>query len=111
MLAAFYSVPTSLFRIYGGVLSDRSGARAAPYWTFGVGIVSTSMLSYPPTTIIDGIRKPIRLSTRLGLTKRGGREREPIPDPGPRPPQLQQRVHEQLQAERHSSTRTAARSQ
>lgn len=83
MLAAFYSVPTSLFRIYGGVLSDRSGAQAVPYWTFGVGIVSTSMLSHPPTTIIDGIRKPIRFSTHLGLTKRGGRDRNPylIQDP------------------------------
>ena len=69
MLAAFYSVPASLFRIYGGVLSDRYGARAVLYWTFGVGIVSTFMLSYPPTTyIIEGIREPIRFSTSLGLT-------------------------------------------
>ncbi|GJE69456.1 hypothetical protein CHKEEEPN_0984 [Methylorubrum podarium] len=69
MLAAFYSVPASLFRIYGGVLSDRYGARAVLYWTFGVGVVSTFMLSYPPTTyIIEGIRGPIRFSTSLGLT-------------------------------------------
>lgn len=69
MLAAFYSVPASLFRIYGGVLSDRYGARAVLYWTFGVGILSTFMLSYPPTTyIIEGIREPIRFSTSLGLT-------------------------------------------
>ncbi len=69
MLAAFYSVPASLFRIYGGVLSDRYGARAVLYWTFGVGVVCTFMLSYPPTTyVIEGIREPIRFSTSLGLT-------------------------------------------
>ncbi|WAJ28158.1 nitrate/nitrite transporter [Antarcticirhabdus aurantiaca] len=69
MLAAFYSVPASLFRIYGGVLSDRYGARAVLYWTFAVGIVATFMLSYPPTTyIIEGIQGPIRFSTSMGLT-------------------------------------------
>ncbi len=68
MLAAFYSVPASLFRVYGGVLSDRYGARAVLYWTFAVGVVSTFMLSYPPTTyIIEGIREPIRFSTSMGL--------------------------------------------
>ena len=68
MLAAFYSVPASLFRIYGGVLSDRYGARAVLYWTFAVGIVATFMLSYPPTTyIIEGIQGPIRFSTSMGL--------------------------------------------
>lgn len=68
MLAAFYSVPASVFRIYGGQLSDRFGARAVLYWTFGVGVVTTFMLSYPPTTyIIDGLRGPITFSTRMGL--------------------------------------------
>ena len=36
MLAAFYSVPASLFRVYGGTPSDRYGARSVLYWTFGV---------------------------------------------------------------------------
>jgi len=68
MLAAFYSVPASLFRIYGGSLSDRYGARAVLYWTFGVSLVCTFMLSYPPTTyIIQGIEGPITLSTSMGL--------------------------------------------
>lgn len=68
MLAAFYSVPASLFRIYGGRLSDRFGARAVLYWTFGIAALCTFMLSYPPTTyIIDGIRGPIRFSTSMGL--------------------------------------------
>jgi MFS family permease len=68
MLAAFYSIPGSLFRIYGGKLSDRYGARAVMYWTFGVSVICTFMLSYPPTTyIIEGIAGPIQFSTSMGL--------------------------------------------
>ena len=68
MLAAFYSVPASLFRIYGGRLSDRYGARAVMYVTFGVSVLCTFMLSYPPTTyIIEGVRGPITFRTEMGL--------------------------------------------
>lgn len=68
MLAAFYSIPASLFRIYGGRLSDRHGARAVLYWTFGVSAVCLFMLSYPPTDyVIHGIRGPISFSTSMGL--------------------------------------------
>ncbi len=66
MIAAAYSVPASLFRIYGGHLSDRVGARTVMYWTFLVSIVATFLLSYPPTSyVIDGIDGPIsfRLAT------------------------------------------------
>ncbi|HEY0326469.1 MAG TPA: nitrate/nitrite transporter, partial [Allosphingosinicella sp.] len=68
MLAAFYSVPASIFRIYGGKLSDRYGARSVMYVTFGVGVLCTFMLSYPPTTyIIEGVRGPITFRTEMGL--------------------------------------------
>ena len=68
MLAAFYSVPASLFRIYGGRLSDRYGARSVMYVTFGISVLCTFMLSYPPTTyIIDGIHGPITFRTEMGL--------------------------------------------
>ena len=68
MLAAFYSVPASLFRIYGGKLSDRYGARSVMYLTFGVSVLTTFMLSYPPTTyIIEGVRGPITFTTEVGL--------------------------------------------
>lgn len=68
MLAAFYSVPASIFRIYGGKLSDRYGARAVLYVTFALSVVSTFMLSYPPTTyVIEGIRGPITFRTEMGL--------------------------------------------
>lgn len=68
MLAAFYSVPASLFRIYGGRLSDKYGARAVLYWTFGVSALCLFMLSYPPTDYtIHGVRGPISFSTSMGL--------------------------------------------
>jgi NNP family nitrate/nitrite transporter-like MFS transporter len=68
MVAAFYSVPASLFRIYGGKLSDRYGARSVLYVTFGVSVFCTFLLSYPPTTyMIEGIAGPITFSTSMGL--------------------------------------------
>lgn len=68
VLAAFYSVPASLFRAYGGHLSDRYGARSIMYWTFGVSVVCTFMLSYPNTDyVIHGIRGPISFTTSMGL--------------------------------------------
>ncbi|MEW5704656.1 MAG: MFS transporter [Pseudomonadota bacterium] len=68
MLAVFYSVPASLFRAYGGHLSDRYGARTIMYWTFGVSVLCTFMLSYPNTDyVIHGIRGPIAFSTSMGL--------------------------------------------
>lgn len=68
MLAAFYSVPASLFRVYGGKLSDRHGARVVLYWTFGISVLCTFMLSYPPTDYtIHGARGPIQFSTSVGL--------------------------------------------
>ena len=68
MLAAFYSVPASLFRIYGGKLSDRYGARSVMYVTFGVSVLCCFMLSYPPTTyIIEGVHGPITFRTSMGL--------------------------------------------
>ena len=68
MLAAFYSVPASLFRIYGGRMSDRYGARSVLYVTFAISVLTTFMLSYPPTTyIIEGVRGPITFRTEMGL--------------------------------------------
>ena len=68
MLAAFYAVPASLFRAYGGHLSDKYGARAVMYATFGVSAVCCFLLSYPKTDyIIHGIQGPIAFSTQMGL--------------------------------------------
>jgi MFS transporter, NNP family, nitrate/nitrite transporter len=50
-IGAAYSIPGSLFRAYGGVLSDRRGARTVMYWTFAVSAVATLLLSLPPSKI------------------------------------------------------------
>lgn len=68
IIAAAYSVPASLFRIYGGHLSDVYGARRVMYWTFGVSVVVTFILSYPPTEyIVQGIRGPMSFRLEAGL--------------------------------------------
>ncbi|MET3527985.1 MFS transporter [Phenylobacterium koreense] len=69
MVAAAYSIPASLFRIVGGWLSDRIGARKVMYLTFGVSLVCTFLLSYPPTTyVIDGVHGPIQFRLATNLT-------------------------------------------
>jgi NNP family nitrate/nitrite transporter-like MFS transporter len=50
--AAAFSIPGSIFRAYGGVLSDRIGARTVMYWTLGVSAVATFILSLPPANIL-----------------------------------------------------------
>jgi len=52
MTAAMFSLPASLFRAYGGHLSDRYGARTVMYWTFLVGVLCTFILSYPPADYV-----------------------------------------------------------
>lgn len=56
MIAAAYSIPGSIFRAFGGMLSDKKGARSVMYWMFGVSAVSTLILSMPagvtPTVFI-----------------------------------------------------------
>ena len=68
MAAASFSLSASLFRAYGGHLSDKFGARAVMYWTFGFSLIFLFMLSYPPTDyIIQGKDGPIAFSTSMGL--------------------------------------------
>ena len=68
MAAAAFSLSASLFRAYGGALSDRFGARTVMYWTFGFAIVLLVMLSYPPTDyVVHGKDGLIAFSTRMDL--------------------------------------------
>lgn len=68
MIAAAFSVPASLFRAYGGHLSDTYGARRVLYWTFLVSIVATFILSYPPTDyVVHGARGPVAFHLEMGL--------------------------------------------
>lgn len=45
MVAAAYSIPGSIFRALGGMLSDSKGARSVMYWMFAVSAVATLILS------------------------------------------------------------------
>jgi len=68
ILAALYSVPASIFRAYGGFLSDKYGARTIMYWTFGVSAFCCFLLSYPDTQyVVKGIEGPITFTINMGL--------------------------------------------
>src|SRR6185312_9243536 len=68
MLGAAYSIPGSLFRIYGGLLSDRVGARRVMYWSFGAAVLATFVLSYPATDyVVHGIHGDMAFSFGLGV--------------------------------------------
>lgn len=68
LIAACYSIPASLFRIVGGWLSDRIGARRVMYWTLGVSVACTFLLSYPTTRyVVSGIEGPIEFTLAMGV--------------------------------------------
>jgi len=67
MSAAAFSLSASVFRAYGGHLSDRFGARAVMYWCLGFSLVLLFMLSYPPTDyVVQGKDGPIAFTTEMG---------------------------------------------
>ncbi len=67
MVAALYSIPASLFRAYGGWLSDRHGARRIMYTTFIVSAICTFILSYPPTDyVVHGMKGDIVFTLAIG---------------------------------------------
>ena len=69
MLGAAYSVPASLFRVVGGVMSDTMGARRVLYITFGFSMLFAFLLAYPNTDyVVHGIKGPIVFSTSTGVT-------------------------------------------
>ncbi len=68
MLGAAYSIPASLFRAYGGHLSDKYGARRIMYWMFGVSVLITFILAYPPTDyIVQATKGPIHFHMATGV--------------------------------------------
>jgi len=64
VLAALYTIPGSLFRLLGGILSDRYGARRVMYWALGAGRVGR-------------VHVPAQLSAH-DLHDRGRTRRDPI---------------------------------
>ncbi|MEI8395922.1 MAG: nitrate/nitrite transporter [Rhodospirillaceae bacterium] len=68
MLGAAYSIPASIFRVVGGVMSDRLGARRVMYLTFGCSMIFALLLSYPDTDyVVHGIRGPISFTIHTGI--------------------------------------------
>lgn len=68
MIGALYSIPASIFRAYGGVLSDRIGARTVMYWSLAVSAVATLILSLPPTSyVMRGIKGDISSHFEIGV--------------------------------------------
>ncbi|TNE32295.1 MAG: NarK/NasA family nitrate transporter [Alphaproteobacteria bacterium] len=68
MIAAIYSIPASLFRMLGGWLSDKYGARTVMYWTFIMSVVCAFFLSYPTTHyVVEGIDRDISFTISMGL--------------------------------------------
>ncbi|MBX9462714.1 MAG: NarK/NasA family nitrate transporter [Aquamicrobium sp.] len=67
MIGAAYSIPASIFRAYGGVLSDRIGARTVLYWTFAVSALCCAVLSIPATDyVVQGINGQIAFHMAIG---------------------------------------------
>ncbi|HWG84042.1 MAG TPA: nitrate/nitrite transporter [Deinococcales bacterium] len=74
LLTALFIFPASLLRPVGGALSDRFGARRVMYWTFGLMLAATALLSAPEGHIVlylpakveaDGLREVMHY--RLGV--------------------------------------------
>ncbi len=69
MLTAAFALSGSIFRAYGGWLSDKWGARSVIYWTFFGSAVICFILSYPATSYtVDGIEGPITFDFAINLT-------------------------------------------
>ena len=68
MLAACYSIPASLFRVVGGWMSDKLGARKVMYWTFGVSVICCFLLAYPDTQyVVKGIKGDVTFHLAIGV--------------------------------------------
>ncbi|MDQ9090165.1 MFS transporter [Pseudoalteromonas haloplanktis] len=68
MIAALYTIPASLFRILGGWMSDKYGARKVMYWTFIASIICTFLLSYPSTEYaVKGIHQTYNFHFEITL--------------------------------------------
>lgn len=66
IFAGLYSLPGSVFRAFGGWMSDKWGARFVMYLTFIVSMVVLFIMSYPQTSYtVSGIRGPIEFNFGL----------------------------------------------
>lgn len=67
-LTALYALPASVFRAFGGWLSDRYGARVIMYLTFFASLVCLFLLAYPETRyVVQGKEGEIAFSMAMPL--------------------------------------------
>ncbi|GAA3908464.1 nitrate/nitrite transporter [Halomonas cibimaris] len=67
-LAALYTLPASVFRAFGGWLSDRYGARVIMYLTFFASLACLFLLAYPETRyVVQGKEGEIAFSMAMPL--------------------------------------------
>jgi NNP family nitrate/nitrite transporter-like MFS transporter len=70
LVAAAYSIPGSIFRVYGGLLSDQIGARKVLYLMFAVSAAATLILCLPggqPSAALPTISPPVFIGLLLVL--------------------------------------------
>lgn len=68
VFAGLYSLPGSIFRAFGGWMSDKWGARFVMYLTFIVSLIVLFVMSYPQTSYsIAGITGPIEFDFGLSV--------------------------------------------
>jgi MFS transporter, NNP family, nitrate/nitrite transporter len=63
-----FSLAGSVFRAFGGWLSDMYGARTVMYLSLGAAVIVTFIISYPQTDyVVHGIKGDIRFSLGIGF--------------------------------------------
>ena len=68
VFAGLYSLPGSIFRAFGGWMSDKWGARFVMYLTFVVSLIVLFVMSYPQTSYsVAGIEGPIEFDFGLSV--------------------------------------------
>jgi NNP family nitrate/nitrite transporter-like MFS transporter len=68
ILTTLFSLPASVFRVFGGVLSDKFGARKILYNTFIFSSICLFIMSYPSTNyIIQGVSGDINISLKINI--------------------------------------------
>lgn len=68
VFAGLYSLPGSIFRAFGGWMSDKWGARFVMYLTFIVSLIVLFVMSYPQTSYsVAGIEGPIEFDFGLSV--------------------------------------------
>lgn len=69
IIAALYTIPASLFRVLGGWMSDKYGARKVMYWTFIASVICCFLLSYPSVEYsVKGIKETYNFHFEITLT-------------------------------------------